>query len=288
MAKFDIRSALNLSGEEGADLVASEAVYIVDMIPLKRIRPTEYNFYGMRGIEELAKDIEIHGLIHNITVRKLGDEYEIIDGERRYRAYSMLFENGNNDFDRIPCRVLLDVDDILAQIIMIQSNALGRERTEYEKMEEAISLKTLYEEQKKQGEKVPGRIRERAAKKVKISPSKMAIYEIINNNLEPEQKQEFKSGKIGVSKAYELAKENRIREARGNAPMPIEHRTKNSVVCPLCGRKHTLAEMQDFLSSVPRSELFEMNFACSGCGKGFLASCEKVDYFFVTKEREGI
>ena len=42
-------------------------------------------------ILELSQDIELHGLIQPIVVRKAGDEdYFIVAGERRFRAYQLL------------------------------------------------------------------------------------------------------------------------------------------------------------------------------------------------------
>lgn len=38
------------------------------------------------AIEELAQSIQEHGIIQPIVVRKNGKKYEIVAGERRYRA----------------------------------------------------------------------------------------------------------------------------------------------------------------------------------------------------------
>ena len=40
----------------------------------------------MRGLEELAQSIRAHGVIQPIVVRRVGETYEIIAGERRWRA----------------------------------------------------------------------------------------------------------------------------------------------------------------------------------------------------------
>ena len=39
-----------------------------------------------QAITELAESIKEHGVIQPILVRRLGDKYEIIAGERRYKA----------------------------------------------------------------------------------------------------------------------------------------------------------------------------------------------------------
>lgn len=42
------------------------------------------------GIEELAKDIKKHGLMNPITVRPVNNHYEIVQGERRFKAVQSL------------------------------------------------------------------------------------------------------------------------------------------------------------------------------------------------------
>jgi ParB family chromosome partitioning protein len=52
------------------------------------------------GISDLANDIRNNGLINPITVRKLGDKYEIIAGQRRYLACKLLNRK------TIPCSIV--------------------------------------------------------------------------------------------------------------------------------------------------------------------------------------
>ena len=54
-----------------------------DIIP-NRFQPREV--FDENGLEELAKSIEEHGVIQPVIVRKLGDKYELIAGERRTKA----------------------------------------------------------------------------------------------------------------------------------------------------------------------------------------------------------
>ena len=43
-------------------------------------------FFDLAALEELASSIEQYGLLSPIIVRKQGDRYIIVAGERRYRA----------------------------------------------------------------------------------------------------------------------------------------------------------------------------------------------------------
>jgi ParB/RepB/Spo0J family partition protein len=60
-----------------------------DLIPLDKIRPSPFQpreTFQKEEIEELAESIKGSGLVQPILVRKSGETYEIIAGERRWRA----------------------------------------------------------------------------------------------------------------------------------------------------------------------------------------------------------
>jgi len=58
-------------------------LYLDDIIP-NRFQPREV--FDERALKELALSIREHGVIQPIIVRKIGTKYEIIAGERRYKA----------------------------------------------------------------------------------------------------------------------------------------------------------------------------------------------------------
>ena len=63
-------------------------------IAIDKIIPNKYQprtIFDEEKIEELARTIHTHGVIQPIVIRKMDDEkYEIIAGERRYRAMKKL------------------------------------------------------------------------------------------------------------------------------------------------------------------------------------------------------
>ena len=61
-------------------------LYLDDIIP-NRFQPRE-NF-DEKALKELAVSIKEHGVIQPIIVRQIGEKYEIIAGERRYKASTM-------------------------------------------------------------------------------------------------------------------------------------------------------------------------------------------------------
>lgn len=58
-------------------------LYVDDIIP-NRFQPREV--FDDKALQELAASIKEHGVIQPIIVRRLGDKYEIIAGERRYKV----------------------------------------------------------------------------------------------------------------------------------------------------------------------------------------------------------
>ena len=58
-------------------------IQLEDIIP-NRFQPREV--FDENALKELAVSIKEHGIIQPIIVRKVNDKYEIIAGERRYKA----------------------------------------------------------------------------------------------------------------------------------------------------------------------------------------------------------
>lgn len=71
--------------ETGKDMGKSGVWEIeIDMIEPNRKQPRKY--FDETALEELAASIKTYGMIQPVVVRKNGDYYEIIAGERRWRA----------------------------------------------------------------------------------------------------------------------------------------------------------------------------------------------------------
>ena len=177
----------------------------VQYIDIKNIERNKKNFYEIVNVDELAEDIKMNGLNHNLVVRKLDNgKYELISGERRYTALTQLVEQGNEIFALVPCKVI-EANDIDSEIFLIQANAQTRELTEIEKLEQVKRLTELYKTKKKNGEKVPGKIREIIANDLKLSPTQVGRYERINKNLIPELKEILENGNLTIANASEFS-----------------------------------------------------------------------------------
>ena len=101
-----------------------------DILP-NRFQPRKY--FDEEDILQLSESIKEHGVINPIIVRKLGDKYELVAGERRYKANILA---GN---DNIPA-IIMDVNDKESSEIAVVENI---QRRDLNAIEEAISYKRI-------------------------------------------------------------------------------------------------------------------------------------------------
>ena len=101
-----------------------------DILP-NRFQPRKY--FDEEEIMQLSESIKEHGVINPIIVRKLGDKYELVAGERRYKANILA---GNDD---IPA-IIMDVNDKESSEIAVVENI---QRKDLNAIEEAISYKRI-------------------------------------------------------------------------------------------------------------------------------------------------
>ena len=92
--------------------------------------------FNEEKIEELAASIKENGLIQPIVVRKVNGIYQIIAGERRYRACCSL------NMKQVPC-IIEDYDDKQTQTLAIIENI---QREDLSPLEEAKAYQALIKE----------------------------------------------------------------------------------------------------------------------------------------------
>lgn len=107
--------------------------------------------FDAAALEELAQSIRENGVITPITLRKTGDTYQIIAGERRWRASRMA------GLHEIPA-IVLDVDEQTGYALALIENL---QREDLNPMEEAEGYRRLIQEL--------GLTQEQAAQRVGVS-----------------------------------------------------------------------------------------------------------------------
>lgn len=105
-------------------------ISLQDIIP-NRFQPRE--MFDDEALKELSQSIKEHGVIQPIIVRKVGDKYEIIAGERRFRASQLAGKQ------TIPALVR-DIDDKEAAKIALLENL---QRSNLTPIEEAKTYQTI-------------------------------------------------------------------------------------------------------------------------------------------------
>ena len=159
-------------------------------IPLSELRPNPYQpreVFDEDALRELAHSIKQHGVFQPIIVKKSIKGYEIVAGERRFRASKIA------DLKSIPAIVRQFTDNEMAEIALLEN--LQRENLNV--LEEAKAYKSLLEKL--------NITQEELAKKV--SKSRSLITNIIGLlRLPDEVQQMLEDGRLTMGHARVLSK----------------------------------------------------------------------------------
>ena len=111
----------------------------IQYIPLQKIKVKKdqpRKEFEKESLKELSQSIKVHGVIQPVLLRKEGEKFEIIAGERRYRASKLA------GLEEIPS-IILDAKDIdVAKLALIENI----QREDLNPIEEANAYKNLMED----------------------------------------------------------------------------------------------------------------------------------------------
>lgn len=109
-------------------------------LPISSIEANPFNprsNFEKDALQELSTSIKIHGIIQPITVRKLGrDKYQLISGERRFRAAQLA---GLTD---VPSYIRIANDQTMLEMALVENI----QREDLNPIEVALSYQRLIEE----------------------------------------------------------------------------------------------------------------------------------------------
>jgi len=145
-ASSDITSS-NVGSLQGSQTVGSISSIFISQIEANPFNPRIH--FEEDALQELAKSIGEHGVIQPLTVRKLGrDKYQIISGERRFRASQLA---GLLD---VPCYIRIANDSTMLEMALVENI----QREDLNSIEVGLSYQRLIDEcdftQEKLGEKL--------------------------------------------------------------------------------------------------------------------------------------
>lgn len=113
---------------------------VPQMIAVDQIRPSRQQVrsrFDAEPLGELAESIRLHGVLQPLLVRKLADGFELIAGERRWRAARLA------GLDAVPAVVRTDAGSDEQLVLGLIENL---QRTDLDPIEEARGLRRLIEE----------------------------------------------------------------------------------------------------------------------------------------------
>ena len=122
-----------------SELIPEQVVQAADRpeeVPLTRIHPNARQprrRFEPAALEELARSIAAHGVLQPIVVRSVADGWEIVAGERRFRAATMA------GLSRIPVVIREIDDDRMLEIALIEN----LQREDLTVWEEATGIRAL-------------------------------------------------------------------------------------------------------------------------------------------------
>lgn len=207
MAKFDLKGMLSERSTQEMDLPEQKTVYRnpEDLIPSKD------NFYSTEDTEKLKQSIKALGILQPLLIEERGGKDYILAGHSRRKCCLELIEEGLDRFRKIPCvykpkielSTAFEEDEIIRKIIIIQSNTY-REKSDWEKMTEALQMEELVKELREKTD-LEGKTREIVSDLIGVSSTQIGRYHSISNNLSERLADAFRQNKLNISTAAELA-----------------------------------------------------------------------------------
>ena len=116
---------------------SSDELKEIEIASIKPMQGQARQSFSQDTIKELAESIDKNGLLQPIVVRKNGNKYEIIAGERRYRAFKMLKK------DKIPA-IVRDYKDEEVDKLQLVENVQREDLNPYDEAMAYLKLKEKY------------------------------------------------------------------------------------------------------------------------------------------------
>lgn len=129
------KASVNSATDAGADKFVGNIVEV----PLEDIYPNATQprtYFDEKALHELAESIKSLGIIQPVTLRKDGDRFEIISGERRFRASKIA------GLETIPAYIRLVNDQELLEMALVENI----QREDLDAIEIALTYQRLLDE----------------------------------------------------------------------------------------------------------------------------------------------
>jgi ParB family chromosome partitioning protein len=165
----------------------------LDRLPLSEIEPNPKQprkLFRKDKLEELAASIEEHGLLEPIVVARRGRKWQIIMGERRWRACRMTKRYQGQP---VPVRVMVTSDQKIAEMSLIENI----QREDLTPLEEARHMQALLDR---------GLSMADLAKKLGFKSHARVYFRTVLLNLLPEYQEALRCNIISHAQAIEMSR----------------------------------------------------------------------------------
>lgn len=125
------------SKSEGERIATAGSISLIDISKIEANPFQPRTNFEKEALYELVESIKLHGIIQPITLRKMGyDKYQIISGERRFRASQI------SGLTQIPAYIRVANDQAMLELALVENI----QRAELDPIEIALSYKRLIDE----------------------------------------------------------------------------------------------------------------------------------------------
>ena len=178
----------------------------IKMIPVDQLHDNPENFYDLSDLDTLVEDIDRQGLKTPLYVVPDDNGYMVISGHRRKAAVQELIANGKYGTDKLPCYIGVKKSEAEAMLDLIMLNATTRVISDAETVKQCEKLEEIFKQLEADGKKVQGRMRDKIAAALNVSPAQVGKVENIRHNAIDEVKAAIDEGRMSISTANEVAK----------------------------------------------------------------------------------
>jgi ParB family chromosome partitioning protein len=203
---------------------------MADELELKRIQPNKLNprlKVSKSGLDDLAASIRQYGILEPILVRPVNGHFEVVVGERRYRAAQQA------GLDKVPVIVRDYSDDEVMEINLVE-NVQREDLSAVEKAKLCAELRERYPEKYRSWDAIAQRIGVEPPT-VRTWMRTLGMSEALQEKIAPRDTQRVPEGKLDFRTALEIhhrikEPERQIEVAERLAREPMRRQERDEII----------------------------------------------------------
>jgi ParB family chromosome partitioning protein len=203
---------------------------MADELEIKRIQPNKLNprlKFSKAGLDDLAASIRQYGILEPILVRPVNGHFEVVVGERRYRAAQQA------GLDRVPVIIRDYSDDEVMEINLVE-NVQREDLSAVEKAKLCAELRERYPEKYRSWDAIAQRIGVEPPT-VRTWMRTLGMSEALQEKIAPRDTQRVPEGKLDFRTALEIhhrikEPERQIEVAERLARAPMRRQERDEII----------------------------------------------------------